>query len=322
MEARHINPRTRLNWMDWAKATAIFIIVLGHLPSPIGQYLLGFSIPFFFMLSGYLEKKRSPKEEFTRSFKTILIPYAIYNLYLLAYSYFTGEYNSHYPLNMLLGMQWELSMPCRPLWFLLTLFWIRMLYSISPMKTNYVLAILFTIIVGILKYTDKLVNPADNYFQLFEVLMCFPFYMIGNVMKKYKGEAMFNRFPVIPRYLIILTGLTIGLIGIHINGHVNVFRCSPADDPVLFFLNATLVSISLICLIYNLLNFANGYICLVSEGTLLIFAVHQSILWPFHAIWPKNTVIIILIAFLTVAILSVFVYLAKKYCPVLIGKLN
>ncbi|MGP1435981.1 MAG: hypothetical protein ACTTKN_05055 [Phocaeicola sp.] len=82
------------------------------------------------------------------------------------------------------------------------------------------------------------------------------------------------------------------------------------------------MSISLICLIYYLLNFANGYIRLVSEGTLLIFAVHQSILWPFHAIWPKNTIIIILIAFLTVAILSVFVYLAKKYCPVLIGKLN
>ena len=114
-----------MEWIDWAKFVAIFLVVLGHLPSPVGKYLFCFHMAFFFLISGFLAKRRPLKEELKRSAKALLLPYVIYNCFLLIYSYFTKELKPNYPLMMLLGNQWELSMACRPLWFLLSLFLVR-----------------------------------------------------------------------------------------------------------------------------------------------------------------------------------------------------
>ena len=99
MEQKVIN--NRLDWMDWAKSIAITLVVFGHILMPFSKWVFGFHMPFFFMLSGFLQKKRTVRDEAINSFKSLLLPYVIYNVYLLIYSLFTGEYASNYPLDML-----------------------------------------------------------------------------------------------------------------------------------------------------------------------------------------------------------------------------
>ena len=54
----------RINWIDWAKAIAITMVVFGHLPMERDNYLLRyitvFHMPLFFFISGYLTKTGRP----------------------------------------------------------------------------------------------------------------------------------------------------------------------------------------------------------------------------------------------------------------------
>ena len=78
--------------------------------------------------------------------------------------------------------------------------------------------------------------------------------------------------------------------------------------------------IGLIQLIYKILNHSNNYVQLISEGTLLIFALHQSIFWPLREFMPKGNLWTLGIALMAIVVLSGLVWLSRRYCPVFIGK--
>ena len=306
--------------MDWAKTIAIFLVVFGHILMPFSKWIFGFHMPFFFMLSGFLQKKRTVRDEAVNSAKSLLLPYVIYNFLLLIYSLCTGEYTSGYPLYMLLGLQWNLSMACRPMWFLLSLFIMRMTYAALPRRGSGLLAAACILFV-LLFHGAAPMTPQMNYFQIFEAVICFPFFLTGTLMRQYKAEQALDRFPAAIRYVIIASGLAMGFCFEGLNGSVIPFRLQLGSVP-LFYLGATFISISLIWLICATLRIRNSYIQLISEGTLLIFAVHQSILWPLRDVIPDGVWSAFVSTVFTILILSGFVWLARKYCPVLIGKMK
>lgn len=317
--AKTIDASTRIDWIDWAKSLAIFLVVLGHLRNPIMGKLFCFHMPFFFILSGFLMKKRSFKEELKRSAHSLLIPYVIYNIYLLIYSYFTGELKPNYPLMMLIGNQWELSMACRPLWFLLSLFIMRVIYSLAGYKGSWIIALAGVVLIYIGKYTG-IMKPQLNYFQVWEAFICLPFFMIGNSMKKHNWHKCLDSWKPVLKEIPLVAAFAAGVVISNMNGGVNIFRCSPGKDPMLFYISATLMAASLTILVYHLLNFRCSYIQLVSEGTLIIFALHQSMLWPLHGIMNGTLWMALAVATTAMLILSGLAWLSRKYCPILIGK--
>jgi len=308
----------RLDWMDWAKAIAITLVVFGHLRSDFMSYIFSFHMPFFIMLSGFLQKKRPLREECIKSANSLLAPYVLYNIYLLVYSLFTGEYTADYPWSMAVGLQWNLSMACRPLWFLLALFWMRLAYAALPLKGSYVLALFCGLFTWSFAGSDFM-SPTHNFFQVFAAVICYPFFVIGTLMNNWKGYRLPIRWASIC-YLIALSQVVIGLWLAHMNGFVNIFRCNPGDVVPLFYLSATLVSVGLMQLVYYAFNRPNCYIQLVSEGTLIIFALHQSIFWPLRGWMPQGNFWALSIALVAVVGLSGLAWLSRRYCPVLIGK--
>ena len=48
----------RMDWVDWAKTIAITLVVFGHLRSDFMSYIFSFHMPFFLILSGFLQKRR------------------------------------------------------------------------------------------------------------------------------------------------------------------------------------------------------------------------------------------------------------------------
>ena len=311
----------RMDWMDWAKAIAITLVVFGHLRSDFMSYIFSFHMPFFLMLSGFLQKKRPVREEVVKSAKSLLVPYVIYNLYLLVYSLFTGEYTADYPWSMAVGLQWNLSMACRPLWFLLALFWMRVAYAALPLKGSYLLAVA-CILFSWYFAGGEFMTPMNNFFQLFAAIICFPFFIIGTILKRYDWETVNNKLHPALRILIPILSIAVGLLIAAHNGFVNLFRCTPGDIVPLFYLSATLTSVGLMLLIRHTLNFANSYIQLVSEGTLIIFALHQSIFWPLREWIPQGNLWALGIALTAIVVLSGLAWLSRRYCPVLIGKMR
>lgn len=277
-------------------------------------------MPFFFIISGFLQKERAPLEELKRSAKALLLPYVIYNVYLLIYSCFTGEFNANYPVMMLTGRQWYLSMACRPMWFLLSLFIIRMFYSFTGLRKGIILGILCMGGTALGKHYG-LLDAKTDWYQYQTAIICFPFFILGNAIRQFGLHKCLDKVNGWIAVVILPATFAAGLFLCSKNGFVNIFRCTPGDNTILFYAAGSLLAFSLFVTIYKTLDIKNSYIQLVSEGTLLIFAVHQSILWPMHKILSGHGMIFSLaVAATTVVILSGGAWLARKYCPVLIGK--
>ena len=311
-------------WVDWAKFVAIFLVVLGHLRTPIGSYLFCFHMAFFFLISGFLAKRRTPGEELTRSAKALLLPYVIYNCYLLVYSYFTGELKGNYPLMMLLGNQWELSMACRPLWFLQSMFIVRMVYSLVGEKGSVWTAVVCVALVYLGRAAGVL-KPQGDWFQVWPAVICFPFFALGALTRRAGLHRFSDGWKKAGwlRYPLLVGVFALGIWLTKFYAPVNIFRCAPGKVPWLFYVGAAMLAWSLFVLIYKTLDVRCGYVRLVSEGTLLIFALHQSI-FQLPAVreliaaggpWAS-----LLAACLAILGLSGLAWLARRYCPVLLGK--
>ena len=63
----------RVEWIDWAKFVGIALVIYAHIPNAfVGSFAFLFHMPFFFMLSGYLYKVRSIKEEIKKKLESIV----------------------------------------------------------------------------------------------------------------------------------------------------------------------------------------------------------------------------------------------------------
>ena len=82
--------KERINWIDWAKALAVYAVVLCHVPQSqewfYYRYIQSVIIVIFFFISGYLKKYRGcDKENWKKYWYGLIIPYFIYNAILYPY---------------------------------------------------------------------------------------------------------------------------------------------------------------------------------------------------------------------------------------------
>ncbi|MBO7382078.1 MAG: acyltransferase family protein, partial [Muribaculaceae bacterium] len=76
----------RIEWIDYARALSIWLIVFGHSSinsDVVNQYLNSFHVAVFFMISGLFEKnleESNLKTRITKGIKTLLLPYFFFNI--------------------------------------------------------------------------------------------------------------------------------------------------------------------------------------------------------------------------------------------------
>lgn len=78
----------REQWIDIGKGIAIILMVVGHtsIPSVLSNFIWAFHMPFFFIVSGWVTHwdKTSVKEFIIRRSKSLLIPFVVYSIIVLA----------------------------------------------------------------------------------------------------------------------------------------------------------------------------------------------------------------------------------------------
>lgn len=134
--------KERLTWIDAAKGMGIFLVFLGHttIPNNIFWYIFSFHMPLFFFLSGYLYRanKHASWVEFLKSkSKKLLVPYIIFFVILLVYWVLIGRtIGDTQNLSVKISQIFYeftyatayLKTPFAPLWFLITLFWVEIMF--------------------------------------------------------------------------------------------------------------------------------------------------------------------------------------------------
>lgn len=116
---------------DILKGLLILFVIIGHsrFPFSVEHFLFSFHMPAFFFISGYFYKKRALKEELAVDTRRLLIPYMFSCCVLILCNPTLIQ-----ALTCLLGGQPIIPLPfleeiseLGPLWFLLAMFWIRLM---------------------------------------------------------------------------------------------------------------------------------------------------------------------------------------------------
>jgi acyltransferase len=343
----------RIAWVDFAKVICITLVVLGHIPlePSITKIIYAFHIPFFFFLSGLLDKNRTVKDQLKHDFKTLLVPYSL--LYLIYYALWLPFIFPKHPelygsgmtfenivtkplLGMLFGNGYHTAistMICFPLWFLIALFVVKTIHSLllnlcRGSNWLYFSAACLVVIAFLFINHDQI----DLYFSVDSALLAFPFYAVGNrfssfvLGKSHSGERLTRSF----------AGFLIGIFLLYIlvqmsplMGYTDIDHSLYGDSIGLFYLLGFLGITSMVCLLQWYV-FKLRLITLISTGTIIIFTFHG---WFFKVIFvgfgirkvdiyqggAVDLFTASWVSIATVVIMIPLIMAVKRYCPILMG---
>lgn len=334
----------RIEWLDWTKVMAIFLVVLGHLPidNRIIMIIYSFHMPLFFIISGFLEKGSSTRQTIKKSYKTIIIPYIVYFIITYIFWFFIVYLRNRYLypnlntieavkkpfIGMLLGVGYdtEYSMIINtPLWFLIGLFFCRIYFSIilKIVKENLKILLILNIVIILLVVVLKKIN-IDLLWSIDSALLALPFYSFGYSMKYFKIEKYRSIINIISVFFI---SLILTLFISYINGRVDINGFDYGKNIIYFYINGIFGTITIIMLGLLLEKIKTNLITLLSTGTIVIMALHNvtqiyivNLFKPYKSIFIYNDIFYIIIAFIIVLLHIIPILIIMRWFPFLVGK--
>lgn len=276
-----------------------------------------FDIPAFMMISGFLYKRVPIKHELKKSFRGIVIPYLLFNFILLIISLFFYSFQWMDIIDIFTGNQEGLRWICfYPMWFLISILAIRIISSLCK-EEWYLWMMLGFFIVGF--FVGKIAPYELDYFQLCTTIMCYPFFLMGTILKKYNAFELPNKIKPIIRYLLILPILCMLVYLMKFNGFANIFRCISGDNTLLYYLIGISFSYLILYIFSKLFTKESTMILTISSGTVLILGLHRMFLLGIIHNIPKNNFTAITVSIIVMIICYPLIVLAKKYFPALLG---
>lgn len=330
--------KERINWIDWAKAICMTVVVFCHLPQQEDtfylQYLASVILSSFFFISGYLKKPSiSYKESLKKYGYSLLVPYLIYNTIYYPY-WLTKFYIEHGGIGFadsikpIIGtalLQFNSDLSCElngVTWFLPALF---MMHCITDFchrqKYGKTIMLILTIISIILYGANKYWHFAP-YITFHGFIRCICFFFMGYLFQQTnnlkRGDSQKD----------FLTGISTLLTSIalfywHIHEERFVLHIA------LYYVVNLFSVIGIIYLCRCLDSIKNRLVTIISIGTMLIFGIHRILIGiidytfekHFHITnitynWYESTFLALLIE---IALVPLILF-ALSHCLVLIGK--
>jgi len=290
--------KERINWIDWAKAWCMTVVVFCHLPQKEDtfylQYLASVILSTFFFVSGYLKKKNiSPKESLRKYGYSLLIPYFIYNA--IYYPYWLAKYYIDQNGTITLGAclkpvigtllgQLNTDFSCElngVTWFLLALFLMHWITDICN-RSQYgkPIMLILTIVSIVLYGTNKYWHYAP-FITYHGFVRCLCFFFLGNLFCQNVYLKNVHRKK---DFIIGITALIFSFIIFYWHLHEDQFVIHIA----LFYVVNLLSVISFICICRYLDNIKYRLISLISMGTMLIFGLHRIMIGIIDYVFEKS----------------------------------
>lgn len=281
--------KERENWIDWAKAIGILLVVMGHsvYQPAINDVIFVFHMPLFFFISGYLTSPKSVsyRELAVKSWHQLLIPYVLFNLIMsvrfLVPLFFDWRAGNDLllaprvfgPLRALV-----LGLPdgqfCGPGWFLLALIWCRFLHKFIQSQRLYY-ALLSIVALGGL-FTLRI-----NLYCFSSAIVGLIWFELGYFVKQNKHRLT---LPTVMWWLMAIAGFIAVYVVYKINAQMGKvpgmlfgswdYRTCQIGG--LFGVIGSVIGIAAVCAVSKLLQGVRwGFILLASQATLVIMCLHM-----------------------------------------------
>lgn len=314
---------TRFKWLDTLKTMAIFLIIAGHCDVPGAKYIYVFSVPCFFIISGFLSKKESSSSVFWTKmwwnlilpmFLFVLITLFLHSMFQFALGQFQWSFVWHSIIRAIAGF---ISVGLWRMWFVYTLILCKILYQYIPERKIYLflLNVLFLLVTWWLNTSLKS--------QIFEnanlnVLLAMPFFSIGVLFHPFKSLA--NNLSIKTILLVFVVDVLFVYISGVYNDQVMLYRCSYGSNLFLCIIGGvagTLVLYSISLLTQDLFDKLSG---IVGGGTLIILALHFEIITLIQRILSISGLLLYVESLIVLLVCIPIILFTKKYTPVLYGK--
>ncbi|AYL97113.1 acyltransferase family protein [Mucilaginibacter celer] len=336
-------------WIDYAKSIGIVSVIVAHMALANAlalNFIYTFIMPLFFLISGYLYKR---KDTFGlavgKDVKRLLLPYVYF--YIISYAYwFVVIYSKHknqFPgsfaqagvikpmLGMLIGVGYETDFSIsinHPLWFLMALFFVKVIYSALEgiAKDNKVTIGVGVLVLFVLVWLLR-TNGYHIWFSIDSALVALPFFYLGVVIKS-AGiiKTWFKNNVLNLACFIVLTAATI-LVGKY-NGSPDVNTATWGNNVFLYFAGGLVGTFMIFTLCFLFEKWPNRLILFISANTLVLMCIQSilksisiAILKAGHFALPAK------LNFMQAAVLTTLIvvlslpvmYLIDKYLPFLAG---
>lgn len=341
-----IAEKKRLNYIDDAKALAIFLMIVGHL----GYYkitdllIYGFHIPLFFIVSGmFFNPDRSFRENVSKGFKQLIIPYLCFEIINLSIGWISPYQHPEQfhgitglgiikaaLLGIFFGQDYVTKisfLPLGPLWFLVALFWDRTLFAaLSKLFKNKYLLLVVSFVVGLGLYfgLSKNILPfksaGTNIFSIRCAAMALPFYAFGYLLKGIDFKAINYR----PLITVVLAAFYV--VSSLYNGLCGIDELLFGKNIVLYYLNAVVGTLAVI-LFFSMVEMPE-YIHSVGRNTLLILGMSafpvfiykffQTLI--FHDTYIAHYYIYVPLSVACIVVIMPLRKFFEKYLPFALGK--
>lgn len=309
--------KQRMNWIDWMKVIGMFLIVYGHaFPKRWSLYIYAFSVPLFFVISGFLTKREVDTMVFWKKiFFNLFLPLMIISAvsFLFYDSRLTGDYGIYsitkFIWGVLIGAH-ECLMEC---WFIYTLILLKIFYQFTPpyceKMLTVILLLLFTVGAVSLSYNKCFLgNSFAN------ALISYHFFVIGLSLKKYRFQL--NEFcNVYVEVVLFVFALMLIYFCPRFNGSTWVY----INDYGRYFTLYMLGGFAGTVFVYILSKWLNKVklrvVSVISQGSILILGFHYNLIGIIdrHINNVFFTSVIIMLLFVP------FIVLCEKYFPYILG---
>ena len=333
--ALQINNSKHLYWIDWMKTIGITLIVFGHFASPHHVYAYVFSVPLFFLISGFLSKREESHTLFGKKiWHNLIVPMLIIctiNYLYVCARHFISPLDGVCPDNplifvakLLLGINKSVT----NLWFVYTLVILKIILQYLPKPWLH--CVLFAVCLAtafcINEYKLTLLGKSLYYTPcaITSVFVSYPFYMIGYWLRNLR-EA-FNKYhtqSVSAYFILIACALIVFYCG-HNHSVVKLYICRYGDSIILFLLGGMagsacvyIISKFLVRVKYAKVQNFNS---VVSQGTILILGFHMPLVRFLRRFEITSDIQAAAFSILIVLLFVPIIMLCKKYAPIVMGK--
>lgn len=285
---------TRYNFIDTAKFIGLILVLFCHIPMPerlFHSIIYSFHMPLFFLASGIFLKKDIKRVIF-RGVKTLIFPYVLINILLILCKSiifcFWGFSFYDDIISPLLGIIFATSdpeftyrIPGGPSWFLISLFFSRIIACFTINQTQIKQFIIISILLlfyFILYHNFVYVLYCIDSAILGSIFVIIGFYLRRRVLN-------FPNFATKKYFYSILLLLLLSPI-LACNGISNMFKGEYGNNIILFFVNG-LVGSLLLLLLCSKINFQSNFLKIIIGGSIFFIVFHTFIMEYVMLIYKK-----------------------------------
>ena len=260
----------RIAWIDLGKGVGIVCVILGHMqiPDPMRKFIFSFHMPFFFLVSGYLQKVVPFRKFISSRANGLIVPYLLYSLPSVALLSLGGA-QGLYALEECLRGNGVYS-----LWFLTSLFCISTLgWILSRFCKNVLFKLAIAFFVAVIGWMCPFFRHS-HFLSLHTWAPGFVFWVCGCCLAQVDAIAWFRNLRPCWKFVICLSLVSIGVM-CFLNDRVSL-AAGQIGNPLIFYPVAMALSCLLI-LVSSIFSWRSHLLEWMGRNSLSLMVLHMMI---------------------------------------------